>query len=116
MPLTDARTLPEASLIEGDIIIIGGGMAGLAIAHEFAGTAVRVVVLESGGPEPDLEIQSLYDGTGVMSGPGEPDLPFNDYLGQSRVRALGGSVEGTGELDVAALKLFLEDRDQPRCL
>ena len=91
MPLTDARTLPEASLIEGDVIIIGGGMAGLAIAHEFAGSDVRVVILESGGPEPDLEIQSLYNGAGVMSGPGEPDLPIDSYLGQSRIRALGGS-------------------------
>lgn len=91
MPVTDARTLPEASLIEGDIVIIGGGMAGLAIAHEFVGSDVRVVILESGGPEPDLEIQRLYDGTGVMTGPGEPDLPIDAYLGQSRVRALGGS-------------------------
>lgn len=91
MPLTDARTLPDASRIEADIVIIGGGMAGLAIAHEFAGSSVRVAVLESGGPEPDMELQALYDGPGVMSGPGNPDRPINEYLGQSRVRALGGS-------------------------
>lgn len=91
MPLTDARTLPDASQIEGDIMIIGGGMAGLAVAHEFAGTRARVVVLESGGPEPDGELQALYAGPGVMSGPGNPDLPMDDYLAQSRVRALGGS-------------------------
>jgi choline dehydrogenase-like flavoprotein len=91
MPLTDARTLPDASLIEGDIVIIGGGMAGLAIAHEFAGADARVVVLESGGPEPDLELQALYAGPGVMTGPGNPDRPMDDYLAQSRVRALGGS-------------------------
>ncbi len=91
MPLTDARTLPDASRIEADIVIIGGGMAGLAIAYEFVGTATRVVVLESGGPDPDTEIQGLYDGPGVMSGPGNPDLPIDTYLRQSRVRALGGS-------------------------
>jgi len=91
MPVTDARTLPEDSLIEADIIIVGGGMAGLAIAYEFAGTAARVVILESGGPDPDPEIQRLYDGPGTMSGPGNPDLPIDSYLGQSRVRALGGS-------------------------
>lgn len=91
MPLTDARTLPEASRIEADIVIIGGGMAGLAIAHELAGSNARVAVLESGGPEPDPEMQKLYEGTGVMSGPGNPDLPIDDYLSQSRVRALGGS-------------------------
>lgn len=91
MPLTDARTLPDASLIEADIVIVGGGIAGLTMAWEFIGTAARVVVLESGGPEPDADIQKLYDGPGVMSGPGNPDLPIDTYLGQSRVRALGGS-------------------------
>lgn len=91
MPVTDARTLPDASLIEADLIIVGGGMAGLAMAYEFIGSEVQVVILESGGPDPDVEIQSLYDGTGTMSGPGNPDLPINSYLGQSRVRALGGS-------------------------
>lgn len=91
MPVTDARTLPDASLIEADIVIIGGGMAGLTLAHEFAGTTTRVVILESGGPDPDEEIQALYQGPGTMSGPGNPDLPINDYLAQSRLRALGGS-------------------------
>lgn len=91
MPVTDARTLPDASVIEADIVIIGGGMAGLTMAHELAGTTARVVVLESGGPEPDREIQTLYAGTGVMSGPGNPDRNIDDYLVQSRVRALGGS-------------------------
>ena len=91
MPVTDARTLPDASQIEADIVIIGGGMTGLAIAYEFTGTAARVVILESGGPDPDLEIQALYEGPGVMSGPGNPDLPIDNYLAQSRVRALGGS-------------------------
>lgn len=91
MPVTDARTLPDASVIEADIVIIGGGMAGLTLAHELAGTAARVAVLESGGPEPDREIQGLYAGQGVWSGPGVPDQPMDDYMIQSRVRALGGS-------------------------
>ena len=91
MPVTDARTLPDASRIEADLIIIGGGIAGLTMAYEFIGTGIRVSVLESGGLEPDAEIQALYEGPGVMSGPGNPDRMMNDYLGQSRVRALGGS-------------------------
>lgn len=91
MPVTDARTLPDASLIEADLIIVGGGMAGLTMAYEFIDTPVRVVILESGGPDPDPEIQGLYDGTGVMAGPGEADIPVDAYLRQSRVRALGGS-------------------------
>ncbi|MDO1559367.1 GMC family oxidoreductase [Brevundimonas sp. 2R-24] len=91
MPVADARSLPDATRIEGDIVIIGGGIAGLSIAHELAGTNARVVLLESGGPEPDREIQSLYDGGCVISGPGNRDWNFTEYLGTSRVRALGGS-------------------------
>ena len=46
MPVTDARTLPDDSRLDADIVIIGGGMAGLAIAHEFMGTGARVVVFD----------------------------------------------------------------------
>ena len=91
MPVTDARTLPDAGVIEADIVIIGGGMAGLTMAHELAGTAASVVVLESGGPEPDPEIQALYNGSCTVSGPDNEDWVFTQFLGTSRVRALGGS-------------------------
>ncbi|MET0336910.1 MAG: GMC family oxidoreductase, partial [Caulobacter sp.] len=91
MPVTDARGLPSDSLIQADLVIIGGGIAGLILAHELAGSAMRVAILEGGGLQPDPEIQKLYDGPALMKGPGNPDRAINSYLGQSRVRALGGS-------------------------
>lgn len=91
MAFIDARTLPNATRIEADLIIIGAGMAGIAIATEWANAGKTVAMLESGGREIDMEIQALYAGTGTMRAPGCEDRPINEYLIQSRVRALGGS-------------------------
>uniref|UniRef100_B0SZY4 Glucose-methanol-choline oxidoreductase n=1 Tax=Caulobacter sp. (strain K31) TaxID=366602 RepID=B0SZY4_CAUSK len=91
MAFIDARTLPDASRIEADLVIIGGGLAGIALAKELAGGPLKVAVLESGGREIDMEIQGLYAGTAVVKAPDNPDKPFDDYPVQSRVRVLGGS-------------------------
>lgn len=91
MAIIDARTLPDASRIAADLIIIGGGMAGIALAKELAGGPMTVAILESGGLEIDADNQALYAGSGVQRAPGNPDRSFDDYPAQSRVRALGGS-------------------------
>ncbi|ALL12325.1 GMC oxidoreductase [Caulobacter henricii] len=91
MAFIDARTLPDASRIDADLIIVGGGMAGITLARELAGGPIRVALLESGGREIEMESQALYTGTATIRGPGNADRPFNDYPVQSRIRALGGS-------------------------
>ncbi len=42
MAFIDARGLPDASPIEADLIIVGGGMAGITLARELAGGALKV--------------------------------------------------------------------------
>jgi len=96
MAFIDARTLPNASEISADLIIIGGGMAGIAIAKEWANAGKSVAILESGGREPDEAVQALYAGTGVMRAPDNPDRNIDPYLIQSRYRALGGSGNAWG--------------------
>lgn len=91
MAFIDARTLPDASRIEADLVIIGGGMAGITLARELAGGPLKIAVLESGGREIELETQALYAGSAVVRAPDNPDKPFNDYPIQSRARVLGGS-------------------------
>ncbi|WP_430425268.1 FAD-dependent oxidoreductase [Phenylobacterium sp.] len=91
MPFIDARELPAGSEIAADLIVIGGGMAGLALAREWAGSGRSVAVLESGDKTPDLATQDLYRGEGTMRGPGTAPQPFSDYVHQSRRRMLGGS-------------------------
>lgn len=91
MAIIDARTLPEATEIEADLVIIGGGMAGIAIATEWAGANKSVAILESGGLEFDQTIQDLYRGSGTMRAPDNADASLDDYTWQSRMRILGGS-------------------------
>lgn len=91
MAIIDARTLPNATEIEADLVIIGGGMAGIAIAREWAGAERSVAILESGGLDADAAAQDLYRGAGTMRAPGNDDRAIDDYLHQSRFRGLGGS-------------------------
>jgi len=78
----DARSLPKDTVIEGDICIIGAGVAGITLAKEFIGQQRRVCVIESGGLEPDRATQSLYKGETA----GHPYYP----LETARVRQFGG--------------------------
>ncbi|CAN5305521.1 GMC family oxidoreductase [soil metagenome] len=91
MAFIDARSLPAGSQITANIVIIGGGLAGITLAKQWAKTSLSVAVLESGGRDFDPKVQALYGGGGVVKGPGNPDKPFDDYLTTSRRRMLGGS-------------------------
>lgn len=58
----DARDLPDASVIEGDICIVGAGPAGISIALEFKNSNKKIILLEGGGFEYDDRVQELYAG------------------------------------------------------
>ena len=58
----DARNLPNNSIIEGDICIIGAGAAGISIALDWINAPYKVILLESGGFEYDDKVQDLYKG------------------------------------------------------
>src|ERR1700742_376403 len=58
----DAKTLPDHTLIEGDICIIGAGAAGISMALEWIGTPYKVILLEGGGFEYESQMQNLYKG------------------------------------------------------
>ncbi len=58
----DARTLPDASLVEADLAIIGGGVAGITLARTLAGHRTRICLVEAGGLEYDAMGQALYEG------------------------------------------------------
>lgn len=61
----DARSMPSGTLIEADLCIVGGGAAGIALAHRFIGTGVRVCLFESGGLDLDWQVQALAAGESV---------------------------------------------------
>jgi choline dehydrogenase-like flavoprotein len=63
--LRDARELEDGAAIGGDLCIVGAGAAGISIARAFAGTRVRVCLLEGGGLEFEEAIQDLFKGEDV---------------------------------------------------
>jgi choline dehydrogenase-like flavoprotein len=62
---TDANTLDNGTLIEGDICIVGAGAAGISIALEWVDTPHKVILLEGGGFELEEEVQDLYRGGNI---------------------------------------------------
>src|SRR6187200_2605403 len=81
--IIDGRTMPPDSRLDVDLCIIGAGPAGLSLAREFAGSAVRIALLESGGLDREPDIDRLGAGESV----GYPYYP----LEKARARGVGGS-------------------------
>jgi choline dehydrogenase-like flavoprotein len=79
--LIDFREYDSTDPIECDICIVGGGAAGVTIARTLAGSSLSVVLLESGGLDPDFDTQMLANYKNV-----------GDYLIEMcRLRFLGGT-------------------------
>ena len=90
MTFFDTRTLEEGAMIEADLCIVGAGAAGIAMAREFIGHSLRVVLLESGDFVFRHRPQFLYLGENV----GLDSLS----AGRSRTRMFGGSTNCWGGL------------------
>jgi len=89
--LINTLELPDNSLIEADVVIIGAGIAGISIARELKHRVNTVCVLESGGEQVDARTQALYGGSGSLSVAQQELLNLDGYLLSSRIRAFGGS-------------------------
>ena len=86
--LLDARELSTGQVLEADLLIIGGGVAGITLAREFRNGPHQVVLLEGGGLSYDRATQDLY--RGHTSGQPHPALDA------CRQRFLGGSSNAWG--------------------
>ena len=73
----------SGSVIEYDVCIIGSGPAGISLASKFVSKKLRVVILESGGVNPEEKYQQLNKGENV----GKRRLD----LVSSRLRCFGGA-------------------------
>ena len=49
----DAREIPDGTVLDCDVCVVGTGAAGVTCALELRGAGLRVIVLEAGGLEPD---------------------------------------------------------------
>lgn len=89
--IINSEELENGSLIESEVVIIGGGIAGITLARQLGQFGHKVVILESGGEEPDYKVQSLYSGIATMDAPGIKPKNIDGYLLSSRLRYYGGS-------------------------
>jgi choline dehydrogenase-like flavoprotein len=79
----DGPTLPRRTALQTDLCIIGTGAAGVTLALELAGAPLSIIMLESGGFDPEADTQALAKGDIV----GLPTFP----LDVSRLRQFGGT-------------------------
>jgi len=63
MSIQDLADLPDGYALQADLCIVGAGAAGIAMALQFIGTGIEVVLLEAGGRGEEAATQSLYQGS-----------------------------------------------------
>lgn len=107
MDISRLDDLPEERSFDCDVVIVGGGPCGLAVAQELSGSGLRILVLESGlrqetpdhaalnqvempqdAPEPVRKTRAAYH-SALPSAWEEGQQPFG-----VRCRGLGGSTLG----------------------
>jgi choline dehydrogenase-like flavoprotein len=82
--IDDANRIERGQTLHADLCIVGAGAAGISLALQFAGTGHSVLLLESGGLEPDPATQALYEGEVA-------DERLHSPLHRYRQRRFGGS-------------------------
>ncbi|PSH65112.1 GMC family oxidoreductase [Phyllobacterium sophorae] len=98
----DARGVPSDSILDTEICIVGGGVAGITLALEFERKGIETCVVEGGGLHFNSASQSLYEGDNVGI----------DYdLQASRTRQLGGSSNCWGGWIRPFIGIDFEERD-----
>ncbi len=85
----DLSAVEDGAVFDADLCIVGAGAAGITIARDLAGSALRICLLEGGGFAASRASQDLYAGRMLNS---YTDRPGHlEYLTYSRLRYFGGS-------------------------
>src|SRR4051812_38135356 len=79
--LADFKRIGASSIPEFDVCVIGGGIAGLTLAHALRDVPARICVLEAGGASITAAGQELFDADCV-------GFPYTGHT-LGRFRALG---------------------------
>lgn len=82
--ILDANSIPSGTQIDADVCVVGAGPAGIALALSLMDAGIDVVLLESGGDQPDAATQALYAGEVA-------DARLHSPLDRYRERRFGGS-------------------------
>ena len=82
--ILDLEQRDGGELLECDICVVGSGPAAICLALQFSDTATRVLILESGGLDPERATQNLYQGESI-------GYALANGMSGSRSRFFGGS-------------------------
>lgn len=82
--LFDARDIPARTQLDCDVVIVGGGAAGITLACELLDSPLDVLLLEGGGWRQESPTQDLYKGEVVNPAQHGP-------LDKYRQRVIGGT-------------------------
>jgi len=85
--IVDANAVDDGAVLESTVCVVGAGAAGIPLALALARRGIDVTLLESGGLEPEVETQRLYDGANV-------GIPYSPSA--SRLRYFGGTTNHWG--------------------
>ena len=101
--IVDGRNVPNGTALEADVCIIGGGIAGIAMARQFIDNpGVKVALVESGGREWDDRTQELSEAASY----GQPYFPVKE----THLRVLGGTSLSYGGVCSELSALQFEER------
>ena len=79
--LIDLRQWDGGAAVSGDVCVLGAGAAGITMARRLAASGLQVWVVEGGGLDPDVTVQSLYDGESVGQQLASPSYCRLRYFG-----------------------------------
>ncbi len=103
--LRDAAEIKDGATVDADLCIVGGGLAGIALASTFLDTETRVVLLESGPVGESAEADDLSNGESTA----HPYFPLSD----GAPRRLGGAADLWGAWCRPFDPIDFEERDWP---
>ncbi len=103
MTIVNVDELKSGCVLESDVCIIGAGAVGISITREFFGTAIKVILLESGFLHSDARTQTLY----------ESEISGRRHTGihEGRARRFGGTTTLWGGQALPLLPIDFERRD-----
>ncbi len=86
--MLDANNLPDQQQLTTQVCIVGAGAAGIALAMEFIGTGVQVLVLEAGGFDSAAEASATMDTVNPARSAQRPDCATSAASGPASRRGV----------------------------
>lgn len=102
--IDDALDFNDGAVLHADFCIAGAGAAGITLALELARSGLQVLLLESGGLEPEDDTQRLYEGSVA-------DVRLHSPAHRYRERRFGGSTTIWGGRCIPFDAIDFEARD-----